>query len=62
MNQLIQGIIAKPFVRIGNERGISITFPLKGYGKVMGIAAWMKKIYQKSVFHDFQSVLTSGVE
>ena len=61
MNKIIQGAITKPYVQEHKEAMISITFPLKGYGKVASAVSFIKKIYRKSFLHDFQATLTSEV-
>jgi hypothetical protein len=61
MSQVMQGAITKPYDRGRKEAMISITFPLKGYGKVAGAMSFIKKIYKKSFLHDFQAMLTSEV-
>lgn len=59
MNQMIQGTIVEPYGHLGKEKSISFSFPLKGYGKALGVFLILKKFYEKSFLHDFQNVLTS---
>jgi hypothetical protein len=61
MNQLIWGIVTGGYVRQDREGGVSFSFPLIGYGKVMSMFNWAKKIYNGSLFRDFQNVLTARV-
>lgn len=61
MNQIMHGTIVKPYGHLSKEKSISFSFPLRGYGKALGMFSVLKKIYEKSFLHDFQNVLTSRV-
>jgi hypothetical protein len=49
------------YVQQNKEGGVSFSFPLIGYGKVVSMFNWAKKIYNGSLFRDFQNVLTARI-
>lgn len=61
MNQVMQGIVAKPYSGLGRERTISLSFVLRGYGTLVKAISLAEKVYKKTFLHDFQNVLASRV-
>lgn len=62
MEQLIEGTITKPYRELSKGKEFSISFPLKGYGKILEAGAYIRRIYMKSFVYAFYKVLTSKVE